>query len=228
MTDCFKTAVFSSNQISHLFSCGNFNQLVWRSAQANIFPLGSIIVLMTVPIEAVQATRLHRATSISFSAIHSNQVAAKRHCVSPRTRQALSITHREWPVRSGQSYVQSVFLRDIVPGLHSWEMRFTGALRTNADRLQCSCCVLAIGRIVQSLDVWRMQCVGCRIYRLVLQKLYLCWLDLTGDESIFWLVIISPLILYIWNCAIIVLLSKVLFQYHGAVIIADNNIVLFI
>lgn len=157
--------------------CGNFNQLVWRSAQANIFPLGSIIVLMTVPIEAVQATCLCRATSISFSAIHSNQVAAKHHCVSPRTGQALSITHREWPVRSVQSYVQSVFLRDIVPGLRSWEMRFTRVLYTNADRLQCSCCVLAIGRSVQSLDVRLMQHVMVAeafVVVVVLRKLNLC------------------------------------------------------
>ncbi len=152
-----------------------------------MFSLGSIIVLMTVPIEAVQATRFHRATSISFSAIHSNQVAAKRHCVSPRTGQALSITHREWPVRSGQSYVQSVFLRDIVPGLRSWEMRFTGVLYTNADRLQCHWCVLGIDRSVQSL-VRIKQRDGGRISRLVLWKLYLWWLDLTGDKGIFWLV----------------------------------------
>ncbi len=151
---------------------------------------------MTVPIEAVQATRFHRATSISFSAIHSNQVAAKRHCVSPRTGQALSITHREWPVRSGQSYVQSVFLRDIVPGLHSWEMRFTGVLYTNADRLQCHWCVLGIDRSVQSL-VRIKQRDGGRISHLVLWKLYLWWLDLTGDKGIFWLVSYPSIYIYI-------------------------------
>lgn len=159
MTDCFKTAAFSpQSNLAFVLSC-NFNQFVWRSARAPTFSLGINNCIDEGPIEAGQATCLHRAASISFSAIHSNQVATKRHCVSPRAGQALSIKHRERPVRSVQSYGQSDCLRDVVPAcaLERWGL----AWYTLHKRWQVVVCLpLAEEFIYMMLDLWHMFCKG--------------------------------------------------------------------